>query len=154
MKIFFIQQISKHFAFDNRCSIRYTNFKQQIQHSVNLRWRVVNNLEKLYRFVLLKRNNEQFQYKLTIILNVDCQLDSSELIGELFCFFRFYGITQYNQRWRSVDDLNPSGGALLAIQNVVSTRIKCIPNTCEIQAMQCINRSVVWSDLFIYTHIT
>ena len=32
--------------------------------------------------------------------------------------------------------------ALFAIKNVVPTRIKYIPNTCMIQPMQCINRSV------------
>ena len=54
------------------------------------------------------------------------------------CIFHFY---------LSVDDLNPSGGALFEIQNVVSTRIKYIPNTCEKQPMQCINFSVIWCDL-------
>jgi len=53
------------------------------------------------------------------------------------CIFHFY---------LSVDYLNPSGGTLFEIQNVVPTRIKYIPNTCEKQPMQCINFSVGWFD--------
>jgi len=53
------------------------------------------------------------------------------------CIFHFY---------LSVDDLNPSGEALIEIQNVVPTRIKYILNTLEKQPMQCINFSVVWFD--------
>jgi len=55
------------------------------------------------------------------------------------CSFHFY-------------DLNPSSGALFAITMLFQQVSSTYQTHARHSQMQCIKRSIVWSDLFIYTH--